>query len=109
MMSAGKEFDVVEVGFLRMGLVPTEILSAGAVGYFVASIKQVSDTKVGDTITEVERPADKSLPGFRDVKPMVFSGLFPAIGAEYEHLRECLEKLRLNDSAFSFERKCPKP
>ena len=103
MMSTGKEFDVVEVGMLRMGLVPTETLSAGAVGYFVASIKQVRDTKVGDTITGIENPTDKPLPGFRDVKPMVFSGLFPAIGAEYEHLRECLEKLQLNDSAFLFE------
>ena len=103
MMSNGKEFVVDEVGLLRMGLVPTEDLAAGSVGYFLASIKQVSDTKIGDTITEAERPADAPLPGFRDVKPMVFSGLFPSTGSEYEHLRESLEKLRLNDSAFSFE------
>ena len=80
MMSSGKEFDVGEVGMLRMGTVPTPELTAGSVGYFLASIKEVSDTKIGDTVTSTERPADAPLPGFKDVKPMVFSGLFPSIG-----------------------------
>ncbi len=103
MMSNGKEFDVIEVGVLRLGLVPMPELSAGAVGYFLGSIKQVSDTKVGDTLTDVNQPATEALPGFKEVKPMVFSGLFPTSGEEYEHLRESLAKLALNDSAFLFE------
>ena len=103
MMSTGKEFEVGEVGLLRMGMVPTPELAAGSVGYFLASIKEVCDTKIGDTITDTEKPAQQALPGFKDVKPMVFSGLFPSTGAEYEHLRDSLEKLALNDSAFQFE------
>lgn len=103
MMSTGKEFEVDEVGMMRLGMVPLPELKAGNVGYFLASIKQVSDTKIGDTVTNAERPAEKPLPGFKDVKPMVFSGMFPATGAEYDHLRESLEKLALNDSAFLFE------
>jgi GTP-binding protein LepA len=103
MMSTGKEFEVGEVGILRMTLVPIEKLSAGSVGYFLGSIKQVSDTKIGDTVTDAACPAKTPLPGFKDVKPMVFSGLFPATGAQYEHLRESLEKLALNDSSLLFE------
>lgn len=103
MMATGKEFDVTEVGMLRMQMIPTESLSAGEVGYFVASIKEVKDTKVGDTVTDATNPAAKPVPGFRDVKPMVFSGLFPATGSEYEHLRESLEKLALNDAALVYE------
>ncbi len=103
MMSNGKEFEVWEVGVLRLGMVSVPELSAGSVGYFLASIKEVGDTKIGDTITDAERPAVEPLKGFKDVKPMVFSGLFPAIGAQYEHLRESLEKLALNDSSFLFE------
>ena len=103
MMATGKDFDVTDVGLLRLGLVPTGELTTGSVGYFVGSIKEVRDTKIGDTVTGAEYPANEPLSGFRDVKPMVFSGLFPAVGAEYEHLRESLEKLALNDSAFLFE------
>ena len=103
MMATGKEFDVTDVGLLRLGLVPTGELTTGSVGYFVGSIKEVRDTKIGDTVTGAEYPANEPLSGFRDVKPMVFSGLFPSVGAEYEHLRESLEKLALNDSAFLFE------
>ena len=103
MMATGKEFDVTDVGLLRLGLVPTGELTTGSVGYFVGSIKEVRDTKIGDTVTGAEHPANEPLSGFRDVKPMVFSGLFPSVGAEYEHLRESLEKLALNDSAFLFE------
>ena len=103
MMATGKDFDVTDVGLLRLGLVPTGELTTGSVGYFVGSIKEVRDTKIGDTVTGAEYPANEPLSGFRDVKPMVFSGLFPSVGAEYEHLRESLEKLALNDSAFLFE------
>lgn len=103
MMSTDKEFEVGEVGILRLGMVPVEKLNAGSVGYFLGSIKQVSDTKIGDTVTSAGHPADKPLPGFKDVKPMVFSGLFPATGAQYDHLRDSLEKLALNDSSIAYE------
>ncbi|GAK61154.1 elongation factor 4 [Candidatus Vecturithrix granuli] len=103
MMSSGKEFEVGEVGMLRLGLVPVPELPAGSVGYFLGSIKQVSDTKIGDTVTNADHPADMPLPGFKNVKPMVFSGLFPSTGSQYEHLRESLEKLALNDSSLTFE------
>ncbi|MDY0092616.1 MAG: translation elongation factor 4 [Candidatus Vecturithrix sp.] len=103
MMSSGKEFEVGEVGMLRLGMVPVPDLPAGSVGYFLGSIKQVSDTKIGDTVTNAEHPAEKPLPGFKNVKPMVFSGLFPSTGSQYEHLRESLEKLALNDSSLTFE------
>ncbi len=103
MMSSGKEFDVGEVGILRLGIVAVPKLSAGSVGYLLGSIKQVSDTKIGDTVTNAGHPANTPLPGFRDVKPMVFSGLFPSTGAQHEHLRESLEKLALNDSSLLYE------
>jgi len=103
MMSTGKEFEVGEVGILRMNMIPVEELRTGSVGYFLASIKQVHDTKIGDTVTDAERPAVSPLPGFKDVKPMVFSGLFPSTGAQYEHLRESLEKLALNDSSLLYD------
>lgn len=103
MMSTGKEFEVGEVGIFRINMFPVEELRAGSVGYFLASIKEVSDTKIGDTVTDAERLAANPLPGFKDIKPMVFSGLFPSTGAQYEHLRESLEKLALNDSSFSYE------
>lgn len=100
--STGKVFDVDEVGFLRLKAMPLEELGAGNVGYFVASIKEVADTKIGDTITHENNPADTALPGFVDVKPMVFSGLYPAIAEDFTELRDSLEKLKLNDSSLSF-------
>ncbi|HSG99108.1 MAG TPA: translation elongation factor 4 [candidate division Zixibacteria bacterium] len=98
-----KTFDVDEVGVKKIKNVKVERLRAGEVGYIYASIKEVADTKVGDTITTVERPASKPLPGFIPVKPMVFSGLYPATTEEYTELRDALEKLKLNDSALTFQ------
>ncbi len=101
--STGKEFEVDEVGILRLGQHPRKRLVAGEVGYVIAGIKEVADTRVGDTITHADRPAPEPLPGFREAKPMVFSGLFPAQSEAYEDLRAALEKLRLNDAALTFE------
>ena len=101
--STGKEFEVDEVGVLRLGQHPRKRLFAGEVGYVIAGIKEVADTRVGDTITHADRPAAEPLPGFREAKPMVFSGLFPAQSEAYEDLRAALEKLRLNDAALTFE------
>lgn len=104
MMFSGAEYRVVETGFLRpMGMEPTSSLSAGQVGYFTASIKNVKDTRVGDTVTEALRPAAEALPGYRKVQPMVFSGIYTADGAKYPDLRDALEKLKLNDASLAFE------
>ena len=104
MMSSGAEFDVVEVGHMgAKNLIPCEELSAGDVGYITASIKSVGDTSVGDTITNALNPAAEPLPGYRQVNPMVFCGIYPADGAKYPDLRDALEKLQLNDAALSFE------
>ena len=104
MMSSGKEFDVVEVGTMEpFGLRKCDVLRAGEVGYLTASIKSVGDTRVGDTVTLAENPADQPLPGFKAAQPMVFAGIYPADGAKYQDLRESLEKLRLNDAALEFE------
>ncbi len=104
MMDTGKEFNIIEVGrLLPKGYAPCDALMPGDVGYMSAGIKNVRDTAVGDTITSVANPAPKALPGYRKVLPMVFSGVYPADGAKYPDLREALEKLRLNDAAFSFE------
>jgi GTP-binding protein LepA len=104
LMSTGAEFDVTAVGSLEpFGLQPRECLSAGEVGYITASMKNVSDTRVGDTVTLADRPAADPLPGFKAVHPMVFAGIYPEDGARYEALRDALEKLRLNDAALSFE------
>jgi GTP-binding protein LepA len=104
MMSNGKEFDVVEVGTMEpFGLCKCEVLRAGEVGYLTASIKSVGDTRVGDTVTLANDPADSPLPGFKAAQPMVFAGIYPADGARYQDLRESLEKLRLNDAALEFE------
>ncbi len=104
MMSSGAEFDVVEVGHMgAKNLIPCSELSAGDVGYITASIKSVSDTSVGDTVTDAENPASEPLPGYRQVNPMVFCGIYPADGAKYGDLRDALEKLQLNDAALSFE------
>ncbi|MGN0136428.1 translation elongation factor 4 [Anaerotignum sp.] len=104
MMATGKEFDVVEVGIFGPGrFLPADELSAGMVGYFTASIKTVSDTRVGDTVTEAARPTAEALPGYKKVNPMVYCGIFPVDGAKYPDLRDALEKLQLNDAALFFE------
>ena len=104
MMATGAEFDVVETGYMgATSLIPTGELCAGEVGYLTASIKNISDTQVGDTVTGAAAPASEPLPGYRKVNPMVFSGIYPVDGARYADLRDALEKLRLNDAAFSFE------
>ena len=103
LMAAEKEYEVTGLGAFTPKPHPLEELTAGEVGYLMAGLKQVADTKVGDTITAAERPAATPLPGYRDVKPMVFCGLYPAEDNSYEDLRDALEKLRLNDSAFTFE------
>ncbi len=104
MMATGAVYKVVEVGNMSPnGLMPRDALGAGEVGYITASIKTVADTQVGDTITTVENPASEPLPGYREVQPMVFSGVYPADGAKYQDLREALEKLKLNDASMSYE------
>src|SRR5437879_9242063 len=103
MMATGKEFLVTRVGVLAPRAVEVAALDPGEVGILMAAIKEVGDTKIGDTITDAERPAAAPLPGFRPVKPMVFSGLYPAETAQYEALRDAVEKLRLNDSSFTAE------
>ena len=104
MMNTGKEFVVTELGYFRPGdFLPCEQLSAGDVGYLVASIKNVRDTAVGDTITLAAQPATQALPGYKKVQQMVFCGFYPTDGARYPDLRDALEKLQLNDAALSFE------
>ena len=104
MMATGAEFTVVETGYMRATEPePCAELTAGEVGYITASIKTVGDARVGDTVTTVENPASKPLPGYRKVNPMVFCGIYPADGADYENLRDALEKLQLNDAALSYE------
>ncbi|HIU33536.1 MAG TPA: elongation factor 4 [Candidatus Pullichristensenella excrementigallinarum] len=104
MMAGAHEFEVTEVGaFLPAGYLPTDALRAGEVGYIAASIKDIADIRVGDTITNALHPAPKPLPGYKPVLPMVFCGIYPADGADYESLRDALLKLRLNDASLSFE------
>ena len=104
MMATGGEFQVVECGFLRAtSLEPAEALYAGEVGYIAASIKDVRQARVGDTVTLASRPAAEALPGYRTVQPMVFCGIYPADGAHYTDLRDALEKLQLNDASLTFE------
>lgn len=103
LMATGGEFDVVEVGIFSPGYESRPELKAGDVGYVGASIKDVSDTRVGDTITDAARPADAPLPGYRHVTPMVYCGIYPADGADYGALKDALEKLRMNDASLSFE------
>ena len=103
-MATGAEFDVVEVGEMHpTGLIPTKELAAGDVGYIAASIKNIQDTRVGDTVTTTTRPASEPLPGYKKVNPMVYCGIYPADGAQYEDLKEALQKLQLNDAALMFE------
>ncbi|PKM96199.1 MAG: elongation factor 4 [Firmicutes bacterium HGW-Firmicutes-1] len=104
MMETKKVFEVVEVGYFGPGqFIPTEELVAGTVGYITASIKNLRDTQVGDTITDLENPASEALPGYKKVNPMVYCGMYPADGAKYQDLRDGLEKLQLNDAALIFE------
>ncbi|MBD9185183.1 MAG: elongation factor 4 [Clostridiales bacterium] len=104
MMATGASYKVVEVGTMNpLGLTPRESLGAGEVGYITASIKTVSDTRVGDTVTGVQNPAAEPLPGYRQVQPMVYSGVYPADGARYQDLRDALEKLKLNDASLCYE------
>ena len=104
MMATGATANVVEVGYFGAGqFIPCDELPAGMVGYITASIKNVADTKVGDTVTNADNPCDKPLPGYKEVQPMVYCGLYPADGAKYPDLRDALEKLQLNDAALQFE------
>ncbi|MDY4595886.1 translation elongation factor 4 [Faecalimonas umbilicata] len=104
MMATGAKAEVVEVGYFGAGqFIPCEELSAGMVGYITASLKNVKDTRVGDTITDAARPCAEALPGYKKVQPMVYCGLYPADGAKYQDLRDALEKLQLNDAALQFE------
>ncbi|MBR6779651.1 MAG: translation elongation factor 4, partial [Clostridia bacterium] len=104
MMATGAQFTVVEVGAMRAtGLQPCDALRAGEVGYITASIKTVRDARVGDTVTTAANPAKEALAGYRKVNPMVFCGIYPADGADYEALRDALEKLQLNDAALTYE------
>jgi GTP-binding protein LepA len=102
-MATGHEFEVTEVGVFTPALCAAEELTAGEVGYIAASIKSVAETKVGDTITSAQHPAGKPLPGYKNVNPMVFCGIYPADGAHYDDLRDALEKLKLNDASLSYE------
>ena len=102
-MASGKEFEVTEVGVFTPSLKPSDELCAGEVGYIAASIKSVAETKVGDTITDAGNPAGEPLPGYKQAQPMVFCGIYPADGADYDDLREALDKLLLNDASLSFE------
>ena len=104
MMATGATAEVVEVGYFGAGqFIPCDELSAGMVGYITASLKNVKDTRVGDTITDADRPCDKPLPGYKKVQPMVYCGMYPADGAKYQDLRDALEKLQLNDASLQFE------
>ncbi len=104
MMATGAVADVVEVGYFGAGqFIPCDELEAGMVGYITASLKNVGDTRVGDTITNAANPVQKPLPGYKKVNPMVYCGLYPADGAKYPDLRDALEKLQLNDASLQFE------
>ena len=103
LMSTGTAFEVAQVGVFAPQMRPAELLSAGEVGYIIAGIKDVRQTRVGDTITAEERPTGRPFPGFKEVRPMVFAGLYPTESEQYLELKEALEKLRLNDSSFTFE------
>ena len=104
MMATGAEEEVVEVGYFGAGqFIPCDELSAGMVGYITASIKNVKDTQVGDTVTDADRPCEKPLPGYKKVLPMVYCGMYPADGAKYPDLRDALEKLQLNDASLFYE------
>ena len=103
MMAAGGRFVVEELGTFNPAPMTTRALSSGEVGYMVAGIKQLDQTKIGDTITDAAQPADQSLSGYKEVKPMVFSGIYPVTGDQYELLKDAMKKLTLNDASFTYE------
>ncbi|MEM5770075.1 MAG: translation elongation factor 4, partial [Bacillota bacterium] len=103
MMATEKVFEVTEVGYFRPGLTKTQELAAGQVGFVVAAIKNVKDTRVGDTVTDANRPASAPLPGYKQVTPMVYCGLYPVDNADYDDLRDALDKMKLNDASLTFE------
>jgi len=103
LMATGNVFEVFQVGVFSPKMQAAEELSSGEVGYVIAGIKSVTDTKIGDTITDANNPVSEPFPGYKDIKPMVFCGLYPTIPHQYENLRDALDKLRLNDSSFNFE------
>lgn len=103
MMATGAEFDVTEVGYFKPGLVNVDELEEGQVGFFAASIKNVKDARVGDTVTDADNPSEKALPGYRKATPMVYCGLYPVENSDYDNLRDALEKLQLNDASLVFE------
>ncbi|MBR3706973.1 MAG: translation elongation factor 4, partial [Firmicutes bacterium] len=103
LMNTGKKYEVTEVGFCAPGPVPADVISAGEVGYICGSIKQVSDARVGDTITLDNDPTEEALPGYKKAQSMVYCGIYPAEGEKYETVKDALEKLQVNDAAFNFE------
>ena len=103
LFASGGKYDIDEVGTLRLKPMPADVLSCGEVGYMVASIKKLSDAKVGDTVTDVARPAETPLPGYQEVKPMVFAAMFPVDSGEYDDLKDSLEKLKLNDASLTYQ------
>ena len=102
-MAHRKEYDAEEIGVLRLGMQEVDTLQAGDVGYIIGSVKDVRDTRVGDTITQADRPAEDAIAGFKEVKPMVFSGVYPTNSDDFEDLRSCLERLQLNDASLTYE------
>ncbi|MBN2310161.1 MAG: elongation factor 4 [Candidatus Hydrogenedentes bacterium] len=103
MMSTGRRHEVAELGVLTPGATPTDSLEAGEVGYLICNIKSLKNTKIGDTVTEAQRPAPKPLPGYEEAQSVVFCGLYPAVATDYEELRDALERLQLNDASFHFQ------
>ena len=103
MMSTGFKYDAVELGFFSPSMTQSELLSAGEVGYLICNIKSLKNTKIGDTVTSSIQPATSALPGYKDVQPVVFCGLYPAVANDFEELRDALEKLALNDASFQFQ------
>lgn len=104
LMSNGQKYSIEEIGYLGVEMTPGKSLSAGQAGYIIANIKEVSDARVGDTVTSADNPCQEALPDFEEAKPMVYSGIFPINGEEYENLRDSLDKLKLNDSALVYEK-----
>ncbi len=102
-MQTGKKYEADELGYLQMKQVPTESLEAGEVGYVIGGVKSLEDARVGDTITSVDNPAEKPIPGYKEVKPMVFSGLYPTDTDEFDELRTALERLQLNDASLTYQ------